>query len=426
MLAFLRRWPLLLPALVLLGLFLYMTGPGFGGTGDSWNYLWAAKIWRQSGQLLAPNGQPYRYWGPLYPLLLAYFYSPAAVRWLHGGALLVHLVLWGQVGRWLLPAGRARWLPWLVALSTAVLVPAGFVWSETVFGALSAAYFWALLGWLRGKAGGWWGLATAAGFLLPLQRTSGFFLLAGAGAGLLLVGLGRGRWRPLLLHWAGCAAGGLAWNYYAEVLAGPPVYQTHYPWDALGSVADYGFVLMRWFLPLAAAGRTLLPVLWAVALPALLCLLFPVNPQKAPLAGNSDAGPFITREQSLRLVWGVVLCTVVALLLATRASRAAAGPESAERYCAALVGPVMLLALARWPDLDNRLGLKAGAWRRWVSPGILGGCLAYSAVRVGHNAQQQRHRVPMPWPEAVAPAQAPLLPAAENRKEACQLPNRKY
>jgi hypothetical protein len=400
MLRFLGRWPLLLPGLVTLALFLYMTWPGFGGTSDSRNYLWAAHTLRETGQLLAPNGTPYRFWGPLYPVLLAVCYSPAAVRVLHGAALLVNLVLWGRIGYWLLPPGRAAWLPWVMALSAAVLVPAKFIWSETVFGALAAAYFYALLAWSRNGQPGWLGLATAAGLLLPLQRTAGFFLLAGAGAGLLLTGHWRGHGRALLLHWVGCAVGGLAWSYYAEVVAGPRLYQTPHAWDALGSLADYGYVLARWFVPLAAAWRPLAPGLWALLLPVLLLVLYP---QGGPKPGTADSGrspQSAAVAQPVRLLWWVVVLTLGALLLATNAGRAAAGPHNAERYGAVLVGPVGLLVLMRWPDTTG-----APFWRkawRWTGRALLAGWLAYSAVRAGHNTQQLRQREPMAWPEAAS------------------------
>ena len=406
MLRFYQRWALL-PGLVLLVLFLYMTGTGLGGTSDSVNYLWAAHTLRAVGRLLAPNGTPYRFWGPLYPMLLAACYSPTGVRVLHGAALLVQLVLWHRVGRWLLPTGRAWALPWLVALSAALLVPAAFIWSETVFGALAAAYFYALFTWFRRGGGGWLGLATAAGFLLPLQRTSGFFWLAGVGAGLLLTGPVRGRWRPLLLHWSVCATGGLAWSYYAEVLAGPPTYQTHYPWNALGSLADYGFVLARWFIPLAASWRDAVPALWALVLLGILVCLYP---KKA--AGVEAATALAVPQQlfpplrGLRLLWWTVVLTVLLLLLATSARRAAVGSHNAERYCALLVGPVALLALARWPG-------QGGREKQWLGPVLLGGWLAYSAIRAGHNAQQQRQRPPLAWPDSEL--QGPSAPVTSSQ-----------
>lgn len=391
----------LLPGLAMLALFLYMTGTGLGGTSDSTNYLWAAHTLRAAGHLLAPDGTPYRFWGPLYPMVLAACYSPTAVRVLHGTALLVQLVLYHRIGRWFLPPNRAVMLAWVVALSTAVLVPAKFIWSETVFGALAALYFYALLAWGKDSQMGWLALATATGFLLPLQRTSGFFLLAGVGVGLLLTGLWRGRWRPLLVHWVGCAAGGLAWNYYAEAVAGPPVYQAMRSWAALGSsMADYGYILVRWFVPLAHSWLGLYPILWAIALAGVLLLLWPWGSRAAALGGAEGAAYSFAPLQSLRLLWWVVLVTILALLLATAATRAAAGPYDAERYCAVLVGPVGLLALAGWP-VSGASGLPRLGWGLWVGRALLAGWLGYSVVRVGHNAQQLRQRPPIVWPAEV-------------------------
>jgi hypothetical protein len=403
MLLLFRRWSLLLPILLLLGLFFYMTATGVGGTSDSAYYQWAAHTWRESRQLLAPDGRPYRYWGPLYPLLLAWFYGPVGVRILHGVALAVYLALWTHIGERLLPVGRRAWLPWLVALSAAVLVPAKYVWSETVFGALGAIYFYALLAWTHHRKMNWLWVASVAGFLLPLQRTAGLFLLAGAWAGLVLTGQGRGKWRMLLLHGLACVAGGLAWNYYAEVLAGPKLYQSTRPWDAWASVADYGFVLVRWLLPLGASWREAAPALWVMALPVVLACLFPFK-ENMPLPFNSglQTEPDTASLRELRLLWWAVLVNIGALLLATGALRAATGPHNAERYCAALVGPVVVLALARWP---NAAAMPAGKAKllRGVGGVLLGGWLAYSAVRAGHNAQQLRARPAMAWPATITP-----------------------
>ncbi|MDO7852057.1 hypothetical protein [Hymenobacter convexus] len=390
----------------LLELFLYMTATGMGGTSDSAYYQWAAHTWRETGQLLAPDGRPYRYWGPLYPVLLAGFYGPVGVRVLHGTALAVYLGIWARLGQRLLPLGRQMWLPWLVALSAALLVPAKYVWSETVFGALGAIYLYALLAWTRHRQTGWLWVATVAGFLLPLQRTAGFLLLAGAWAGLLLTALWRGKGRVLLLHALGCVAGGLAWNYYAEVLAGPKLYQATRPWDAWGSVADYGFVLVRWLVPLGAAWRDAAPTLWVAALPVFLFCLFPakITPLLSHEAPAEQVMPAMALQE-LRLLWWAVVVNIGALLLATGALRAATGPHNAERYCAALVGPVLLLVLARWPDVSVE-AVRKGKLVRWLGGALLAGWLAYSAVRVGHNAQQLRARPAMAWPAAEIPRSA--------------------
>ena len=391
----------------MLALFLYMTGPGLGGTSDSVHYLWAAHTLRETGHLLEPDGTPYRYWGPLYPVLLAGFFSFNGVRLMHGVALLGQLVLWTRMGRWLLPPSRVTGLPLLIALSTAVLVPAKFIWSEPVFGALAAAYFYALLAWSRNGRGSWLAVATVAGFILPLQRTSGLFLLVGAGVGLLLTGQWRRFWLPLLGHWAGCAAGGLAWNYYAEVVAGPPVYQAVKGWADLGSsMADYGFVLVRWFLPLAASWLAAWPRLWALALPTLLLLLLWPRHQRSSEKSAvefSEAAPIASPTNQLRLLWWVVVVTLVALLAATNATRAAAGPHDAERYCAVLVGPVMILALASWPASTRTLWF-------WLGRVLLAGLLLYAAGRVVHNAHRLREYPPITWPENDFDRQRAVIP----------------
>ncbi len=404
-----NRLSLLLAAAGLLVLFGYLTGPGLGGTGDSRHYLGTALHLRQTGQLTDVDGLPYRFWGPLYPGLLALCYAPWAVRLLHGAALLGSLVLWSRLGEKLLPPGRAQWLPPLLALSTAVLVPAKFVWAETVFGLLAAGYFVSLLAWLRSGHGGWLGLATALGFLLPLQRTSGFFLLAGAAAGLLATGATRGRWRPLALHGLLGAAGGLAWNYYAEVSSGPPVYQHVYGLAKLGnSVADYGFVLGRWFVPLATGWRAQWPLLWAVGLPGLLALLWPLAGWERGGAGRSFAPgaapvPLFGSGAALRLLWWVLVVDLLAHFVAVNLHRGAAGLHDAERYLAALAGPVLLLGLARWPA--------AAGWRR-LGGGLLAAWLAYSAGRIAHNAYRLRARPPVAWPPEPAGAVRKTPPPA--------------
>ena len=387
------------PGLVMLTLYALMVSPGLGGTSDSIHYIWAAHTWRDTTSLLSPDGRPYRFWGPLYPLLIAAFYGSFGVRILHGVALLAHLSLWCRVGMWFLAPGPARWLPWFIALSSAILVPAKFIWSETVFGALAAAYMYAVVSWSRNKRAGRLGLATAVGFLLPLQRTMGFFLLAGVGVGLVLTGQWRGQWRGLLLHWAGCAAGGLAWNYYAEVLAGPPMYRSAQAAEALGAVADYGFVLARWFVPLVASWRDMAPGLWALVLMASLFFLFPKHQTRQHLTLSATDEPIAATLLRMRLVWWTVLVTVSALVMATRTGRAAVGPHDAERYCVVLVGPITLLALWQWSRFMNARSVAANN-KRWLGYILLGGWLTSSAVRAGHNVMQLRQRPAIAWPSA--------------------------
>lgn len=355
-------WALGAGALALLGLYLVLSGGGFGGTGGSFNYLAAARSLRAGGRLLGPDGTPYHLWGPLYPALLAVFASPVGIRWLHGVALLAHLGLWSWVGRFLL--GRRSWvLPLALALSTAVLVPAKFIWSETVFVALTAVYCVALAAWLRTGRGRWLAWATAAGFLLPLQRTSGVFLLAGAAVGLLMGGAWRrrDRWR-LLAHGAGCVVGVLGWSYYAA-LAGPSESGQPGGWlKLLNTLADYGFVLMRWFGPIVAGWRGTTPAEaagWALVLVGLLAVLWPHTKLQRP--------QFPTSIAALQLFWWVVAADVLGHVVAVTRTRAGAGLHDTERYLAALVGPVLLLMLARCRPAPLAAGtewLRAGGLAR--------------------------------------------------------------
>ncbi|MBD2722646.1 ArnT family glycosyltransferase [Hymenobacter armeniacus] len=357
-------------AVVLLALFWLMTANGLHTTSDSIYYIAAARSWAQSGRLLHPDGSLYRYWGPLYPMLLALGESTWATRCLHGLALVGNLWLWALVGRMLLPAKRALVLPWALALSTAMMVPAAFVWSETVFALLLAAYVYALLHWCRTDRPGWLALATGAAFLIPLQRTAGMALLAGVGVGALLYP-GRRRWRRLLLHGVASAAGGVAWNYYAERVAGTRPDRGFGTLAKLwGSFSDYGFVLLRWFLPLPASWRTVAAGLFAVVLPAWLAGLWLGAIKKSATPEKSTAG--------LRLLWVTALVYVLGLLLAVNMTRGATGLYDAERYAAVLSGPVLLLALAAWPRTEK-------PWATWAQRGVVAAWLAYSAVRVGHN-----------------------------------------
>lgn len=372
-------WATIAGSTLLAGLFWYMTRNGLRITGDSENYMAAALSWRDYHQLLNADGSLYRYWGPLYPLLLSLGASTAATQWLHGAALMGNLVLWSLLGRRLLPTGRAMLLPLGLALSAAMMVPAAFVWSETVFACLLGAYCYCLLTWCQTARGQWLALATVAGFLLPLQRTAGMVLLIGAGVGLLVY---RHRLRYgflVLAHWVASAAGGLAWNYYAERIAGTrPNRGLGTVAKLVGSIADYGFVLLRWLLPLPTSWRE--PWLWpfALALPVCLALLW--------LGIRRNTADNVQARPALVLLFTTATVYLLGLLLAVNMTRGAAGLHDAERYAAVLTGPVMLLALAAWPAA-------AGRWAKVAQYALVGGWLAYSAVRVGHNVVALRQPV---------------------------------
>ena len=416
-------WGLLVAAgLVQLALYAYATAPGLAGTGDSRFYLHAAHTLRGAGHLLNPDGTPYRYWPPLYPLLLRGCGTLAGVRVLHGLCLLGSLLLWSWLGRQLLPARQAGILPWLLALSTPWLLVSKFVWAESGFLLLFGAYAVLLFQGLRTDRRRWWGAATAIGALLPLQRTLGLFLLAGVGAGLLIGEwprlLPRRRWH-LAVHLALSGAGGVLWQWYALLLAGPSRYHPGRGWPPLlSSAADYGFVFGRWLLPLPTAGRTLLPDAgWAVVLVGLFGLLWPrrapaaqqpPDPNKPrleapdapvaraaseavgarkPAAALAQAGAegFQNLPAHLlrRTLWSTTLVLVALVAGLTVFAQSAAGVHDAERYASVLFAPVVVLLLAAWPARAPR----------WLGQVVVAAWLLAEAVRVGHVALDLR-RVP--------------------------------
>lgn len=375
-------WSVGLAGLVQLALFAYATGTGLAGTADSTYYLHAARSLREVGRLLHPDGSAYRYWPPLYPVLVAAVGSLAGLRLLHGACLLGSLLGWSWLGRKLLPEERAWVLPWALALGTPGLVVSKFVWGEAVFILLFAAYAAALYQWLRTGRNGWLLAATLVGSLLPLQRTIGFFLLAGVGVGLLLLSIRRPRlWFGVLLHLGLSALGGLLWHYYALLLAAPSVYQINRGWAQLfSSMADYGFVLLRWVLPVRASWYAAgAPVGWGLGL---ILVLTVVWPRKQPPTEAPRAVAFFSR-----LLWASSLSFLLLILLATTFTRSAAGLYDAERYASVIFGPLVLLGLGRLPVPRTKAG-------RWLLVSAVGIWLAYSAGRACSNAPALR-RLPV-------------------------------
>ncbi len=394
-----RYWALVAgAALVQLALFAVALGPGLAGTSDSVLYQHAAGTLRAAGQLLHPDGSAYRFWPPLYPALLALGSSAGAAAVLHAASLLGSLLAWSWLGRQLLPRPAAWVLPWALALSTPWLLVSKFVWGETVFLVLFAGYALALFRWLQRRQMGGLALATGVGFLLPLHRTAGFFLLLGLGLGLLV---SQPSFRPkerLLVvgHFLLALTGGIAWHVYALLVAAPSVYRLNRGWaQFFSSAADYGFVLSRWLLPVPAAGRAVLPVGWALALVALLAGLYPRAGHSAAISHSPL--PAANSAHFPRLLWGSIVFFILMLLVSTTFTRSAAGLYDAERYASVLFGPVLLLALLRISNALTSSPLPDGL-RQWLWRGLVVAGLAYAAGRAGSNALALHQLPALPWP----------------------------
>jgi len=380
-----RNMGIALAVVVLLSLFLYSWGNGPAATPDSWHYLAAARNWVAMKELRGPTGAPYVIWGPLYPLLLASLGSSnhemvRALVWLHALGLIGSLLGWSWLGTQLLGRETAwkRLYPWVLAVSTPWLLTAKFVWSETGFVLLFTAYAVALYSYLTTSRISWLLIATIAGLLLPLQRTAGFFLLAGVALGLLLA-YGR-TLRPyafwLLLHLLLSAAGGFLWQIrvWRTGLDIPLVFSNSAT-VGVQALADFSFMLVHWVLPLPIPAGA---VPWGYLAGGILLVVILI-------IGAREVGRF---GQLLLITVGVyVALHAVSYLL----SRGAAGFHDSERYAAVFFAPIMLLlfgamrrTLGKHPRLLHLLLL---LW------------LLYPVVRALHNVAFLRSR---PTPQLTA------------------------
>ncbi|GAB3841481.1 hypothetical protein [Hymenobacter jeollabukensis] len=362
---------------LLLGLLLYALLPGLARTADSRHYLAAAASFAETGQLLNADGTPYTSWGPLYPLLLA-LGSRHVLAWatgLHVLASLTCLWSWGYLAMQLLPRRAVvAWSLLVLALAAPWLITAKFIWAEAGFQALFGLYAVALYRWLRTRRPGWLIAATVAGVLLPLQRTSGVFLLLGVGAGLVLAYPAelRRHWRALNVHAVIISSAAGSWLWHAQhVAAQPEVYRSR-GWQGLReTLGDYGYVLTRWLVPVQQAGW---PKHWLfeLLLPALLLAL-------AAMVWRS-------RQPFLRLLGAVLLTYILCHIGITVLSRAGGNVYDVERYAAAVYGPFVLLLA----EAAGRLAVR----RCWVLL-VLACWLAYPAVRAARVARFC-HQLPVP------------------------------
>jgi hypothetical protein len=372
-----------------LAIYCYTIATGLAGTYDSYHYLYAAQTLRQSGQLLTPEGVPYQAWPPLFPIVLNLIGGAGAVAWVNGVAMVGALIAWSLVGRQVLPVGRAWALPLLLALGSPTLVVSKFIWSEPLFNLLWANYFWLLLAWLQrgGRALGL--LVTVVGCLMPLQRIAGAFLLVGVGMGLAWPS--KERWmRPsrwaLLVHFLGTTTGLIIWQLYLGNSLVPRTLTAPTPGKTarlLAALAEYGFVLERWLIPLPMLAWRLLPALvWMVALGLLLWWLRPreVNTE-------STTGPLsILLVVCSRMLFTALVATIGFLAAATMLERIGVGLHEAERYLTVLYPVVVILALLTWPT-NKRWAIKLG-------PALLVSWILYQGVRIGHNAHQLQQLPP--------------------------------
>ena len=183
--------------------------------------------------------------------------------------------------------------------------------------------------------------------------------------------------------------GGLVWQWYALLIAGPSRYHPSRGWGALlSSLADYGFVLGRWLLPLPTVGRTLLPhAVWAAVLLLLFGLLWPRRPLEVRSTKLSVelVSTEMPSQLMLQMLWGVLVTLVTLVAMLTIFAQSAAGIHDTERYASILFAPVLLLVLVAWPAQAPR----------WLGRALVAMWLLCAALRAGHVAMDLRRLKPL-------------------------------
>jgi hypothetical protein len=375
--------------LLALAIYRYTVAAGLAGTFDSYHYLYAAQSLRHSGHLFVPVAT-YRAWPPLFPVVLNLIGAPGPVIWLNGLAILGALLAWSIVGRQVLPPERTWALPLLLALGSPTLVVNKFIWSEPLFTMLWAGYFLLLLIWLH-RGGRVLGIVTTfIGCLVPLQRIAGVFLLAGVGMGLAWADDRRlvrpNRW-SLLFHLLGSSSGIVLWQLHlwaSSIPAKLSAAKSGKATQLLASLADYGFVLGRWLVPLPITSLHTLPVLlWVIVLGLFLWVL---RPRLHSAEEKKQALLSTLSVVSSRMLFMALVVNICFLAMASMVERIGSGMHEAERYLTPLYPPVILLILLNWPT-NKRWAIKLG-------PGLLVIWTLYQGIRVGHNALQLRQLPP--------------------------------
>lgn len=166
---------------VSLSIYLYAVPCHLIATNDSLDYLSAAESFAHEGNFKSPDGSDYAHWPPLFPMLIAYLdHIQVSLKLFHGlliGA--IGLMLW-NLGRHYFKKTLYRYF-WLAAVLTNVqfLMISVFLWSELFFLFLLLVNLWTYLH--RNQWKYWMFLFMFSGLLLCLQRSAGFFWMAGMG-----------------------------------------------------------------------------------------------------------------------------------------------------------------------------------------------------------------------------------------------------
>lgn len=171
----------LLP-LLSLTLLLYINWCSIGLTFDSYDYLFAAKSFRNTGILLNANETIFRERTPLFPILLAMlnnnvFYIKLSFALAHISILYGFLFFHRSFST---SSSEQLYLSVLLSFSVPLLLIESFIWSESYFLVLLSLSLYCLILWTTHQQITYIILAATLGFLYCIQRNTGIFFVLGS------------------------------------------------------------------------------------------------------------------------------------------------------------------------------------------------------------------------------------------------------
>lgn len=176
-----QRWPWI-GAAILIVVFsilieLVVRSCGFLMTPDSYNYISAAKSFKEAGLFLSPDGSHFTNWPPLFPIVLSFFTKPElALTWIQIICkMIIGLFIFLLAEEFLQNTVTKIVYMSAVFFSVHLLLIAVFLWSEIIFMTLLLAHIYLSLNETNKKY--YYSLLLLTGFLLCLQRNAGLFMI---------------------------------------------------------------------------------------------------------------------------------------------------------------------------------------------------------------------------------------------------------
>lgn len=227
---------------------------GFLLVSDSYQYLSAARSFREAGIFLSPDGSYYTIWPPLFPMILSVFDEPLnAAIWINALSKIVMGGCLFYLSNHLLKEFFTKSLYLILALIANV----SLVWISVFF--LSEILFMGLVYvnivlTLQPRTRSTYFFMVLTGFLFCLQRNAGLFIIGGTSIWMLIEGKlsVKRKLFSAALYFIVCTSGQWLWNFYNASFIPEEVVFYEHPF-----LADAGINLLR---VLSALGWLFLPL----------------------------------------------------------------------------------------------------------------------------------------------------------------------